>query len=90
MEEETAGLAAGQAASGLGTSCRSREATPYCSWGECTLTMRPDWQPGATHGNGFGLSELFLEPSHLPPAATGCDRLALSEEGPRVKFSFGW
>jgi hypothetical protein len=30
-----------------------------------------------------------LRPSHLPPIAAGCDRWALSEEGPLVKCSFG-
>jgi hypothetical protein len=39
------------------------------------LTMRPDRQPVATHGNGFGLFEPFSGQSHLPPVATGCDAL---------------
>ncbi len=33
-------------------------------------------QAVATHGNGFGLSEPFSAPSHLPPVAPGCDRSA--------------
>jgi len=49
------------------------------------LTMRSDRQPVATHGNGFGLFEPFSPPSHLRPVATGCDRSALSEEGPLVE-----
>jgi hypothetical protein len=33
------------------------------------------------------LFEPFSELSHLPSVATGCARLALSEEGPRVESS---
>jgi hypothetical protein len=51
------------------------------------LTMRSDRQPVATGGKGFGLFEPFSELSYLRVVATGCDRLALSEEGPRVKSS---
>jgi hypothetical protein len=40
------------------------------------LTMRPDRQLVATGGNGLGLFEPFSGLSHLPPVATGCDRLA--------------
>jgi hypothetical protein len=47
--------------------------------------MRSDWQLVATGGNGFGLISPFSRHSHLPPIATGCDRSALSEEGPVVK-----
>src|SRR5918996_6593001 len=46
------------------------------------LTMERLRQPVATHGNGVRLFEPFLRPSHLLPVATGCDRWALSEEGP--------
>jgi hypothetical protein len=43
----------------------------------------------ATHGNGFRLSEPFSMLPHLPPVAIGCNRSALSEEGPLVKFWAG-
>jgi hypothetical protein len=51
--------------------------------------MRSDRQLVATHGNGFRQFEPFLPPLDLPLVATGCERLALSEEGPLVKFSAG-
>jgi hypothetical protein len=44
-------------------------------------------QPVATHGNGFRAFLPFLPPFDLPAIATGCDRLALSEEGPFVTSS---
>src|SRR5687767_14405166 len=49
------------------------------------LTMAFPRQPVAAHGNAIRLSEPLSRPLHLPPVATGCDRSALSEEGPRVK-----
>jgi len=53
------------------------------------LTIKVPRQPVATGGNGFGLIPPFPGSSDLPPVATGCARLALSEEGPLVKSSAG-
>jgi hypothetical protein len=41
----------------------------------------------ATHGSGFRVFEPSAPLTDLPLIAAGCDRLALSEEGPRVKSS---
>src|SRR3989442_8121998 len=51
------------------------------------LTMRSESVAVGCHGLPIGLFEPFSGVSHLPRVATGCARLALSEEGPRVKFS---
>ena len=44
---------------GLGASCGAREVTPSSPRRECTLTMRSDRQPVATHDNGFRLFQPF-------------------------------
>jgi hypothetical protein len=48
------------------------EATPI----DLLFTMRSDRQSVAIGGNGFGLSEPFSAPTHLPLIASGCDRSA--------------
>src|SRR6266516_3629031 len=67
-----------------------REGTSRDGWqpvADALLTIKVRRQLDATDGNGFGLLEPFPRPSHLPPVAAGCARLALSEEGPVVKSS---
>ena len=51
------------------------------------LTILGSRQLVATGGNGFRAFELFSPPFDLRVIATGCDRSALSEEGPLVKLS---
>ena len=54
-----------------------REGTSRNGWqptADALLTIQARLQLVATGGNGFGLFEPFLGPSHLPWVATGCDR----------------
>src|SRR6266487_441382 len=49
--------------------------------------MRSETVAVGCHRLPIGLFERFSRPFDLRPVATGCDRWALSEEGPRVKSS---